>query len=332
MVKMPMRAAFALVACWCAGIANAELSVDSLAVAGLKLAYQQEYDRADSVFARIAKHPAGPFLQSILVQYRMLEEEDYRDGTTLYSLCQATLERSEALRKQGKKAEALFYRGMAFGAMASYEEKTRVWLSSILHGLKGVSALEKCVSLDPSIYDAQAGLGVYHYWKGKVTSSVRWFRFMDEREKGKHELAAAVEHGRYLDHAARYSLVWAYYAEGQPDSALALSDEFLRIYPANTIFLRARCDVLFRKKDWKRAEAGYGKLLRIYHTKPTQSRIAELECNYKRAVSLEYLGRRAEAIRAYKAAVEISTPAWSKTMEPLLNKARASLKRLERKP
>lgn len=332
MLKIPARMAFTGLALCCMGTARAELPIDSLATEGLRFAYQQKYHRADSLFLRLgSNHPAGPFLQTLLAQYRMIEEQDYRDGKSLYALCETVLERSESLRKRGKKAEALFYRGMAYGAMASYEEKTSSWLSSILHGLKGISALEKCVELDSSNYDALAGLGVYHYWKGKVTSSVRWFRFLDEREKGKGELIAAVKKGRLLNHAARYSLLWAYYAEGRSDSALALADEFLRSYPANTIFLRARNDILFRKKEWKKAESGYGKLLRIYHAHPTKSRIEEFECTYKRAVALENLGRRAEAIRTYKASLEIATPAWSKTTEPVRSKARASLMELEKK-
>ncbi len=308
-----------------------DVSIDGLIRAGLESAGHQDYSSAESLFGKIpAQHPAGPFFKCLLLQYRMIEEQDYRDGKSLYALCQATLDRSENLRK-GKRAELFLYRGLGYGAMASYEEKTRSWISSILHGLKGISALEKSLELDDSMIDAYAGLGVYHYWKGKVTRFVRWFHFMDEREKGRRELRLAMNKGRYLNHPARYSLLWAYYAEGRTDSALALADGFLRTYPSNTIFLRARSDILFRMKDWKKAEAGYRRLLGQYKSRPTHSRIAEVECNYKRAVALEALGRRAEAIGAYRGALEIVTPSWARDLQPIRKRAHERLQRLEKK-
>ena len=294
----------------------ADAGIDNLIEQGIDFAQRQEYNRADSCFDLIPRnHPGAYLFKSIALQALMGEEHDYRAGEPTLSYCRRTIELADAMiKKNPSSAEGYFYRGMGYGTLGTYQARVREWFSSFRSGSKGIDDLKKCVALDSLYYDAYTGLGVYHYWKSKITRYLSWLPFVsDDRPRGKHELSVATERARFLNHPARYSMIWVYYEEKNYAAALQLCEGFLKQYPENTTFLRSKADVMFRMDDQAGTIAAYRLLLDVLADRPTANKIEEIECHYKLALSLERTGAAGDALAEYQTVLATAVPEWAQS-------------------
>jgi tetratricopeptide (TPR) repeat protein len=306
-------------------------SIDRLIVSGVDAAQKQEYQKADSIFSLLPEnHPSFYLFKVIAFQARMTEEHDFSASETMYGLCDSTI--ATAGRMKRNEVLSLFYKGYGYGAMASYEEKIKSWTSSFYHGLKGYNYLRDCLKKDSSFYDAYTGIGFYYYWKGRVTRFLNWIPFVnDDREKGLQYLEIATAKGRYFSHVARYSLIWAYYAEKNYEKSLELTEEFLKQYPRNTIFFRTKADLIFKMEKWNEAARTYEDLLLILSQKPTRNGLEEIQCHYKRAISLKLAGERDISIIEFEWVVKTEKSKWlSEKFKPEIKQSKEELEYLRK--
>lgn len=319
---------------FCIYAALEENPYDKLILKGIDAAQRQEYDEADSIFNCIPDTiPAPFFFKAIMLHAKMTEEHDFRCAKQLYEYCERTIAIAQRdIENNVNLAQAHFYNGGGYGAMGTTAGKTGSWISSMRHGMKGVAEYQKALEIDSTIYDAYAGLGIYHYWKGEVTKYFHWLPFVDdERKQGKKELLIATEKGKYLNHVARYSFIWVYFKEEEYDSSIALCEQFLSRYPYNTIFLRARADILFQQRDWKKSVEEYLNVIELIRRKPNQNTIEIMECLYKLAKALELSDKKVEALQYYSRILELEAPEWNKKeSEDLKKKTLSTIKYLKK--
>ena len=197
---------------------------------------------------------------------------------------------AEAALAKHESAEMHLYAGMAGG------------LESRMYGLRaenragaraGVRAREhflRALALDPSLADADMGLGLYNYYVDTLSTIARVLRFFmgipgGSKEDGIRQLQVAIDHGQLTPALARYYLaINLHLFDLKYEQALQVATPLVEKYPENPIFRLVRGDL-------------YGKL-----------------------------GRKAPAIADYRAAaeVQITDAACRKKIEQLVKESLAA--------
>jgi len=197
---------------------------------------------------------------------------------------------AEASLAKHESAEMHLYAGMAGG------------LASRMYGLRaenragaraGVRAREhflRALALDPSLADADMGLGLYNYYVDTLSTIARVLRFFmgipgGSKEDGVRQLQMAIDHGQLTPALARYYLAINLHLFDQKyEQALQVATPLVEKYPENPIFRLVRGDL-------------YGKL-----------------------------GRKGLAIADYRAAAaaQINDPACRKKIEQLVKESLAA--------
>jgi len=167
-----------------------------------------------------------------------------------------------------ESAEMHFYAGMA-GALAARMYSLRGENRATARvGVRAREHFLRALALDPSLADADMGLGLYNYYVDTLSAIARVLRFFmgipgGTKEEGVRQLRQAIEHGQLTQVSARFYLAMDLHNYDQKyEQALKYITPLVEEYPDNAIFLLARGDL-------------YGKL-----------------------------GRKAQAIADYRAAME----------------------------
>jgi tetratricopeptide (TPR) repeat protein len=156
---------------------------------------------------------------------------------------------AEAALAKHESAEMHLYAGMAGG------------LASRMYGLRaenragaraGVRAREhfmRALALDPTLADADMGLGLYNYYVDTLSAIARVLRFFmgipgGSKEEGIRQLQLAIDHGQLTPALARYYLaVNLHLFDQKYEQALQVATPLVEKYPENPIFRLVRGDL-----------------------------------------------------------------------------------------
>lgn len=156
---------------------------------------------------------------------------------------------AEAALAKHESAEMHLYAGMAGG------------LASRMYGLRaenragaraGVRAREhflRALALDPSLADADMGLGLYNYYVDTLSTIARMLRFFmgipgGSKEDGIRQLQMAIDHGQLTPVLARYYLaINLHLFDLKYEQALQVATPLVEKYPENPIFRLVRGDL-----------------------------------------------------------------------------------------
>ena len=148
-----------------------------------------------------------------------------------------------------ESAEMHLYAGMAGG------------LASRMYGLRaenraaaraGVRAREhflRTLALDPSLVDADMGLGLYNYYVDTLSTLARVLRFFmgipgGSKEEGIRQLHRAIDHGQLTPALARYYLaINLHLFDLKYEQALQVAMPLAEKYPENPVFRLVRGDL-----------------------------------------------------------------------------------------
>ena len=277
------------------------VSIDSTTIngfiRGVALVDSSRFDEGLRIFHGISdnytEHPIGYFgmaatYQTMMRNYRTnCFEAEYDSLLNL-----AVVIGEKAVRENRQDALSRFYLGGAYGFRGLYKVRTREWFGAFADGLKGLIALERSLELDPTLYDAYYGLGIYHYWRSAKTDILGPVSpFKKGKKRGINEMWRAIRFGRYSEVSGMYALVATYYDYGEMEKAWAINEELHRRYPDNPscLYMRTRlCQAMENWEEMLRAvkhlhehleQVGYGI---IGYT---------VECLYLRAFAEAKLGR-----------------------------------------
>ena len=264
--------------------------------------YQKALQVLDVLLEEAPDSPAGYFFKAT-VYYQMAEMDPdtlkRREARAHFErMFEMTVARAEAkLAKNEKDAKALFYLGTAYGLKAMVlGRKDHLW-AAMGNVKTGLSYLRIAVTLDSTLYDAYAWLGVAEY-RAK-TARVPWamepLKFMAtqlfvggaDREAGLRQMEVAARKGRYMRTLAKLWLCAAYMSEKRYEEVLNLAEELHAQHPmdrwAAGLLLRAR-----RKIAEYEEEQQYGELKKRIHE----------------GDELERRGKFEEALRTWREIVE----------------------------
>jgi hypothetical protein len=158
------------------------------------------------------------------------------------TLALASLEKQES-------AEMHFYAGMAeaqISRMYSLRGENRATAHA---GVKGREHLLKALALDPSLCDADLGLGLYNYYVDTLSTVARVLRFFmgipgGSKEEGIRQLRRAMEQGQLTAAEARFYLsINLHNYDQKYEEALEVIAPLVEKYPDNAIFRLARGDL-----------------------------------------------------------------------------------------
>jgi len=177
-------------------------------------------------------------------------EQTRLDAAFTASVTRAIDETYAWTRREPKNAEAWFYLGGAYGARVQWRVMRGQTLPAARDGKQIKLALEQALLLDPSMDDAQFGLGLYEYYADVAPTGAKMLRWLlllpgGNKEVGLRRMQRARTHGALLADEAAYQLhlIFLWY-ENSPQQALALLKTLASTHPTNPLFQRLVADVL----------------------------------------------------------------------------------------
>lgn len=220
--------------------------VHELTVEGINQVYNLEMERAektfDEVIAMAPKDPRGYFFKGMIYfwTYTLNKNElaynrFFELSDRVIALCETELQRNE------NNALAIFYLGGTYGYRGLAHFRNNSLLKAAWDGRKGYSYLKEAVELQPDLYDAQMGFGLFSYLVGKVPKSYRWLLnilgFGGDIEGGLAALKLAAEQGTYTRSEAMFYLSQFLNAENREEEGNAYLQRLIERHPENTLFL-----------------------------------------------------------------------------------------------
>lgn len=192
--------------------------MDALLMQGIDAIYRMDFAAADAATARaIALDPAYPYAylgRAATDLIRFAYGTEHGDPALLADFqvkIAETIRISEAyLKKHPKDPDVLFVLGSAHGISGRLAIVQRRWLKAFNHGRASMKSIRLAAKLDPELYDAQLGLGMFDYYVATIPKFAGWLAKVmlgGNRERGIAEIKVAAEKGHFSKTAAQLILV-----------------------------------------------------------------------------------------------------------------------------
>jgi len=234
----------------------ADKRLDPTIFSGIEKIRTGKYEEAISTFKTLIEqnkeNPVGYFYAAATYEEIMQTYHNRSFSKQFDFYIDNAIDKGETLAKTTKDDEWLyFYLGGSYGYRAIDRSETGNWLGAFLDAVKGADYLEKAIKINPEIYDAYYGFGVYKYWRS-VKSKVLWFIpfVKDERNEGINDIITAIRKGKYANHEAKTALIGIYRNEKYYDYAMTVVNEMLEKYPQDFYLLKMKGILSTDMKDW----------------------------------------------------------------------------------
>jgi len=220
--------------------------VHEVTLRGVNLIYDLEMARAsvvfDTVIAMAPGDPRGYFFKSMVSFWTYTlrnEEPDYQRfmalSDTVIEICEGLLDQNE------NDATAHFYLGGIHGYRGMAEQVHGSLFKAVMEGRKGYLELEEAVRLQPTLYDAQMGFGLFRYLVAKIPASLAWVArvagFEGDLEGGLESMRLAATKGVYTRSEAAFYLSQFLFNEHRREQAFEGMRTLIQRHPDNTLFL-----------------------------------------------------------------------------------------------
>jgi tetratricopeptide (TPR) repeat protein len=199
---------------------------------------------------------------------------------------------AESQIKQHETAEMQFYAGMADATVARLYGLRGENRNTARSGVRGREHLLRAKTLDPSLADADMGLGLYNYYVDTLSAMARVLRFLmgipgGSKQDGVRQLEHAIAEGALTSELARFYLAMNLHRyDQQYEKALTVIGPLAEKYSANPIFQLARGDLYAKLGRQEKALVCYRAAAAIKIQDPEcQEHVRELA-----RVSIEALG------------------------------------------
>jgi hypothetical protein len=225
------------------------------------LRFNQAIAAAQSFDARYPESPAGQFyLCVIYYQWYLLEdphlEETYR---RFEDASNSALKKAESIEKTSP-AVSHYYKGAVLGFQARTYIAQRRYAAAIPKAREGAAQLKKALELDPSLTDANLGLGLYYYFLARLPPAAKPFAYMmigmwGDREKGLDLLTGVALKGGAARREAESVLapIYASQREQKWNEAIPLFEELMSLYPHNPRYRLSLAYVYQRQGLWDKS-------------------------------------------------------------------------------
>ena len=232
---------------------------------GIARMYRLEFDKAESEFREIVRlspeSPAGYFALAALSWWRYSQNFDVQGGYKaiedefIYN-SDKVIDLSKKMVDEGRDLDqAYFFMGSAYGLQGRWYAVQRSWWRAYTRGRKGRKFLKKCVEVNPAIYDAFLGLGIFDYYAATLPGALGLGAKLfvgGDRKRGVEYVRLAREKGRFFKVEARFFLIEIYSMHEKDFKAAYAETEALRaLDPGNMLFRMGEIMTHIQAKDWQ---------------------------------------------------------------------------------
>lgn len=291
---------------------------------GIAQMYRLEFDKAEAEFKEIVaaspEDPAGYFALAALAWWRYSQNFDIESSLDAVQKdfmvnADKAIELSGRMLKAGKDPDqAYFFMGGAYGLQGRWYALKRSWWRSYTHGRKGRKYLKKCVELNPGIYDAYLGLGIFDYYAATLPGAIGLAAKLfvgGDRLRGIEYVKIAKDKGRFFRNEARFFLV-EIYSMHEKDFKAAYSEieQLKAVDPSNMLFRVGEIMTHIQAEDWQGVLSECEAFLGAWQVKPQKGLEQQLAMIYLSA------GDALIALKRYEEAVAWLTTGIEKTAFP----------------
>ncbi len=237
---------------------------------GLDAIYAVDIEEAEKEFnLALQKYPDHPFphfgiAMAKWANLEYLEEEsdpkldkEYADLTD-----KAIATGKSWIEKHPGDANAYLCLGGIYGLRAHLAVLQHRWVKAYFDGKKAISITRKAVKIDPELYDAYLGLGLYEYYAGTLPGVIKLFAGLlmrGDAQKGLEYLAICKDKGYFNALAAKLFLIEIYTQPGSPyanpDLAVKWARELRAAYPLQPQMQFIEVVSLYEAKKYEESRA-----------------------------------------------------------------------------
>jgi tetratricopeptide (TPR) repeat protein len=300
---------------------------------GIEKIVNQDYKEAAKIFSTLDQnYPAIPLGKIYSAAVEITKAYDYGidfNSESINNNLEKALKTSdELLEKDPENIWNLYFYALTEGYAAYFNALEGNYLGALNNGYSAMTKFEKCLSIDSAFYDAYTAVGVYKYWKSRMTEFINWIPLItDEREEGIKNVIHALDHFTYNKHLAANSLMWIYIDRKEFSKAIKLADEMLKIHPKNRQFkwglARAYEDI-----DKEKATTVYYEILDSYKKLNLPNRSQEITLLHIIAQQYEKSGNKEKALMLCR---EITNSNISAETKEKLGQRLSRIEEMERK-
>lgn len=236
---------------------------------GIDAIYAVELDSAEKYFkTAIEKYPEHPFghfglAMTKWAHFEYLDDESDPSLDTQYSsLTDKAIEVGKLwLKKHPKDSNAQMCMGGMYGLRARLYLMQHSWIKAYFSGKKALAYMRKSLEINPQMYDAYLGLGMYEYYAGTLTGAVKILSKLvmpGDAKKGIEYLKLCKEKGYFNSEAAELILIEIFTQHNspyaQPELAALWSKELRKKYPYHAQMHFVEIVSLYEAKQYEEAE------------------------------------------------------------------------------
>ena len=252
----------------------------------------QNFDEAFNMAFELRKkqpnEPASIFsliitYQTIMDTYRICWYENELD-----SLISCAIDVIEG-RIEEDKIDGMnyFYYAMANGARSARFARHRKWFDAFKDSRRLKKNLEISLELNPDIYDAYYGLGLYNYWSSVKAKFLGFF--VGDKKRGVEQIKLAIEKGQFMKTSALFGLMVIHIHKKQFDEALKICLQLHKKYPKNPTLTYRIGRIYEEFKGWEKAKNYFFHLHEILSNTKYKSISFLIDCYYHLANCEFYL-------------------------------------------
>lgn len=296
--------------------ATAGTEFDDRLQEGLRALYSLDYDRARATFRlfidEFPHDPVGPYAMTTTDWWELTNEFDEKNPELEDKFLGGAWRTAELSRRRIRegdtRGEAHLCLGGALGLISRWDAIQGKWLAAYRHGKQAFNAQKKALEINPRLYDAYLGVGMFHYYTATLPHVVKILAkliFGGNKEQGLKEIRWAMEKGRFSRTAAQLFLVGIYNnTEKDYAAALDLVRAGRREFPHSSFFHFVEMLTLENARDWTslRREA-HDFLFRIDRKEPSYRTKYRHRAYLALGNSYFGEGKPAEALENYNRAI-----------------------------
>ncbi|MFA6583386.1 MAG: hypothetical protein WCS77_03730 [Elusimicrobiaceae bacterium] len=244
--------------------------LDSHIMAGIKAIHALDFDKADENFKWVLeKYPGQPYgyFGHAVCAWARLEYKEEQSSPALEAEFKKLTEDAVVYGKKWVKqypddAYAHVCLGGIYGLQARLELMQHKWVVAFFDGKKGLSEMRKAIKLDPELYDAYIGPGMYEYYAGTLGGFLKVLSYLFIRgnaDEGIKMLHTVEQKGHFNKTAAKLLLIEIYTQTGSkyanPADALRMAREIRAEYPDHPLVQFVEIVSLYECKKYDEVRA-----------------------------------------------------------------------------
>jgi Flp pilus assembly protein TadD len=216
----------------------------------VKAIYDLDFERADFYIDKIVKanpdFPIALFGKTMIAWSRFeykYEKSNAAQAQIFEKNISAALNGIHSwLKNNQPDAYAYLALGGVYGVKGRFELANGSYISAYFTGRKGLKYMNKAAQLDPQMYDAMLGEGIYQYYAGTLPAVVKVLAKLvisGNADKGIEYLNIVKDKGRFSADSAKLLLVEIFIENDRyynPALAARYIDEIIKKYPKNPLY------------------------------------------------------------------------------------------------